>query len=83
MIEIEQLTFKYVGRRQPTLRDISLRIPAGESVLVLGPSGCGKSTLALCLNGAVPHAIEGDLHGTVRVDGLDTRRASLADLAGK
>src|SRR5215212_3507742 len=81
MIEIDGLTFKYVGRRLPTLRDISLRIPDGESVLVLGPSGCGKSTLALCLNGAVPHAIEGDLRGTVRVDGLDTRRASLADLA--
>jgi len=80
-IEVDGLTFKYVGRRQPTLRDLSLRIRAGESVLVLGPSGCGKSTLALCLNGAVPHAISGDLHGTVRVDGLDTRRASMADLA--
>lgn len=81
MIEIDNLTFKYVGRRQATLRDLSLSIPDGQSVLVLGPSGCGKSTLALCLNGAVPHAIEGDLRGTVRVDGLDTRRASLADLA--
>ena len=80
-IEVDGLTFKYVGRRQPTLRDLSLRIRAGESVLVLGPSGCGKSTLALCLNGAVPHAISGDLQGTVRVDGLDTRRASMADLA--
>ena len=74
-IEIDGLTFKYVGRRQPTLRDLSLRVRAGESVLVLGPSGCGKSTLALCLNGAVPHAISGDLRGTVRVGGLDTRRA--------
>src|SRR5215212_1021599 len=81
VIEIDGLTFKYIGRRQPTLRNLSLRIPDGQSVLVLGPSGCGKSTLALCLNGAVPQAIEGDLHGAVRIDGLDTRRASLADLA--
>jgi energy-coupling factor transporter ATP-binding protein EcfA2 len=81
VIEIDGLTFKYVGRRQPTIRNLSLRIPAGESMLVLGPSGCGKSTLALCLNGAIPHAISGDLHGTVHVDGLDTRRASMADLA--
>jgi energy-coupling factor transport system ATP-binding protein len=80
-IEIDGLTFKYVGRRQPTLRGLSLRVRAGESVLVLGPSGCGKSTLALCLNGAVPQAISGDLQGSVRVDGLDTRRASMADLA--
>jgi energy-coupling factor transport system ATP-binding protein len=81
MIEIDGLTFKYVGRRRPTLRDVSLRIPTGQSVLVLGPSGCGKSTLALCLNGAIPQAISGDLRGSVRVDGLDTRRASPADLA--
>jgi energy-coupling factor transport system ATP-binding protein len=81
VIEIERLSFRYVGRRQPTLRDLSLSIPDGQSVLVLGPSGCGKSTLALCLNGAVPQAIEGDLQGSVRVDGLDTRHASMADLA--
>jgi energy-coupling factor transporter ATP-binding protein EcfA2 len=81
MIEIEQLTFKYVGRRQPAIRDLSVSIPAGQSVLVLGPSGCGKSTLALCLNGAIPHAIEGDLRGAVRIDGLDTRHASMADLS--
>ncbi len=81
MIEIDALSFKYVGRREPTLRNVSLTIPRGQSVLVLGPSGCGKSTLALCLNGAVPHAIEGTMHGAVRVDELDTRRASMADLA--
>src|SRR6188768_3729894 len=81
IIEIDGLTFKYVGRREPTLRDLLLRVPDGESVLVLGPSGCGKSTLALCLNGAVPHAIAGDLAGAVRIDGLDTRRASMGELA--
>ncbi|MGE3909308.1 MAG: ABC transporter ATP-binding protein [Chloroflexota bacterium] len=81
MIEIDGLTFKYVGRRLPTLRDISLRIVHGESVLLLGPSGCGKSTLALTLNGAIPHAVSGDLNGSVRIDGVDTRRASMAALA--
>ncbi|MGE3269677.1 MAG: ATP-binding cassette domain-containing protein, partial [Chloroflexota bacterium] len=81
MIEIDGLTFKYVGRRLPTLRDISLRIVHGESVLLLGPSGCGKSTLALTINGAIPHAVSGDLNGSVRIDGVDTRRASMAALA--
>ena len=81
MIEIDDLTFKYVGRKRPTLRDVSLRIGQGESVLVLGPSGCGKSTLALCLNGAIPHAVAGDLRGSVRIGGQDTRRASTGELA--
>jgi energy-coupling factor transporter ATP-binding protein EcfA2 len=50
-------------------------------LLVLGPSGCGKSTLSLCLNGAIPHFVEGDLDGRVRVGGHDTRGVSMAFMA--
>jgi len=80
-IEVEHLGFRHVGRKRPTLRDVSFRVQRGESVLILGPSGSGKSTLALCLNGAIPHAVGGKLHGTVRVDGADTRAASMGWLA--
>jgi energy-coupling factor transporter ATP-binding protein EcfA2 len=38
--------------------------------LVLGPSGSGKSTLTLCLDGLIPHLVEGDYEGTVSVAGL-------------
>jgi energy-coupling factor transporter ATP-binding protein EcfA2 len=39
-------------------------------VLVLGPSGSGKSTLTLCLDGLIPHLVEGDYAGEVVVAGL-------------
>ena len=81
MIEVEALSFKYLGRRRPALRDVSFRVERGESLLVLGPSGCGKSTLALALNGLIPHSVEGEIRGTVWVNGLDTREASPARLA--
>jgi energy-coupling factor transporter ATP-binding protein EcfA2 len=63
------------------LRSVSFCLPRGGSLLVLGPSGCGKSTLGLCLNGAIPHFIEGDLEGRVRIGGRDTRAGSMAHMA--
>ena len=81
MIELQDLGFRYAGRLRPALRDVTFNLKRGESLLVLGPSGCGKSTLALCLNGAIPHFIEGDLTGEVRIGGRSTREASMAELA--
>ena len=36
---------------QPAVRDLSLDVRAGESVVVLGPSGCGKTTLLRLIAG--------------------------------
>lgn len=47
------------------LKDINLRIEAGEVVVVCGPSGSGKSTLIRCINRLEP------IHsGEITVDGM-------------
>ncbi|MBN1628936.1 MAG: ATP-binding cassette domain-containing protein [Thermoleophilia bacterium] len=54
-------------------------------MLVLGPSGSGKSTFTLCLDGLIPHVVEGDYLGQVVVAGLvvgDTPVHVLAQQAG-
>ena len=43
-IELKNVSFGYNGY-EPVLRDVSLRIPAGERMAVVGPSGIGKTTL--------------------------------------
>lgn len=58
---------------KPALVDLDLAILPGETVLVLGPSGSGKSTLTLCLDGLIPHLVEGDYGGEVSVAGLVVR----------
>ena len=71
-VSISDLTFTYAGREEPALRDIGVSVEAGASLLVLGPSGSGKSTLTLCLDGLIPHLVEGELRGKVCVAGLVT-----------
>ncbi|MDU6377585.1 MAG: ABC transporter transmembrane domain-containing protein, partial [Bradyrhizobium sp.] len=45
-IEFERVTFRYGLNTQPVLRDVSLKIGAGQVVGIVGPSGSGKSTIA-------------------------------------
>jgi putative ABC transport system ATP-binding protein len=59
-VDIQGLTYAYgEGElRRPVLRDVSLKIDAGEIVLLTGPSGSGKTTL-LTLIGALRAMQEG------------------------
>ena len=83
LAHVVRLTFRYPEAERPALDGVSLRLEPGELVVCLGPSGSGKSTLLRALAGLVPHFHGGRFSGSVEVDGLDTRRARPADLAGR
>ena len=50
-LTLKQVQFTYPKARQPSLKDISLQIRAGERIGLIGPSGSGKTTLVDMLLG--------------------------------
>jgi branched-chain amino acid transport system ATP-binding protein len=67
MLRVENLSAWYGEAR--VLRDVSLRVDAGEVVTLVGRNGAGKSTLLRCVMGL--HAGQ---RGTVELDGRDIGR---------
>lgn len=62
LLEIETLSLDFGP--QAVLRDCSIRLHAGETLVVLGESGCGKTTLLRVIAGLIPCDT-----GRIRLDG--------------
>jgi subfamily B ATP-binding cassette protein MsbA len=72
-LEMKGVSFRYGA--DPVLSDVTLRIPAGQSVALVGPSGAGKSTFV----NLVPRFFDPQ-QGAILVDGHDLRQVRQADL---
>lgn len=77
IIEFKNFGFQYNAQQKPTLYDINLTINKGEKVLIAGPSGCGKSTLVHCINGLIPFSYRGEMTGSLKLYGEETKDLSL------
>ena len=81
VIEFKDFSFQYFSQAEPTLHNINLTVYEGEKVLIVGPSGSGKSTLGHCINGLIPFAYRGEMTGSVKIAGLETRDAGIFELS--
>jgi len=66
-VEFSHVDFGYTPDH-PVLRDLNLRIEAGQTVAIVGPTGAGKSTISALL--ARFYDVSG---GAVLIDGIDVR----------
>jgi energy-coupling factor transporter ATP-binding protein EcfA2 len=81
VLRFEDVTYRYAGAADASLRDVNLEVMPGEFVVLAGASACGKSTLLRAACGLVPHFHGGAFAGRVTVGGLDTREHGPADIA--
>ncbi len=49
-IELENVSKRYPGTREPAVDEFSMVVPAGKIVVFVGPSGCGKTTTMRMIN---------------------------------
>ena len=66
-----------------TLDNVTLHINTGETVLLVGASGSGKSTCLRTMNALIPQFYNGELTGTVHINGTDVNELKLADMASR
>ena len=71
LLSIDYITHTFRGTPQPTLKDISLSVEAGEQLAMIGRSGCGKSTLLHMLAGLTMPS-----EGCVRIHGKQITKPS-------
>ena len=72
-IELSHVTFRYEADTPDVLKDLSLRINAGEYIAVVGRTGCGKSTLVRLLLGFEKPRLGSILYDGRDLEGIDPR----------
>ncbi|HEY4228192.1 MAG TPA: ABC transporter ATP-binding protein [Candidatus Limnocylindrales bacterium] len=73
-VAFDHVAFRYEPDK-PLIDDLSLVADAGDTIAIVGPTGAGKTTLVNLLM----RFYEID-HGTITVDGIDTRELTRDDL---
>ncbi len=74
-ITFDHVSFRYPGKREAVLEDISFSIGAGEVVALVGANGAGKSTLVKLMC-----RLYDPQQGRVTIEGHDLSRFALKDL---
>ncbi len=74
-VTFEKISFEYGNQDMPVIRDLSLRVPAGDTVAIVGATGSGKTTMVKLLL-----RFYDVQSGQICLDGNNIRDLQLTDL---
>lgn len=81
VIEIKGVTYKYPFTKKAALHDIDCSIEKGKFYGVIGENGGGKTSLCNLMRGLIPHFYNGELTGTVHIEGMEVRDWDTGELS--
>lgn len=81
VIQVEDLWWRYEGRKDWALKGVNLEVDEGEFVGIVGPNESGKTTLVMSMNGLIPNNYRGIMKGDVIALGMNTREYQTADIS--
>lgn len=83
VIEIRDVTYNYPFTKKAALHDINCSIEKGKFYGVIGENGGGKTSLCNLMRGLIPHFYNGELKGSVTIDGIDVNKWDTGELSAR
>lgn len=81
MINLMDVSFAYGKSNKDQISHINLSIKKGEFILLCGKSACGKTTVTKCINGLIPHFLEGDYKGEAEIGNKKIKELKMYQIA--
>lgn len=77
-IDLEHVSFQYREGTPEVLHDVSLHLPAGQTLALVGPTGAGKTSIANLIARFYDVSL-----GALKIDGIDVREVTQGSLRGQ
>ncbi|MCI8320374.1 MAG: ABC transporter ATP-binding protein [Dorea sp.] len=82
-IEIKNVTYTYPLSQTPSIKNADIVIEKGKFYAVVGANGSGKTTLCNIIRGFIPAFYQGEMEGSVFLEGKALDEYTLGELAPK
>ena len=82
-IDIKNVTYTYPLVKEPCIKNISITVEKGKFYAIVGANGSGKTTLCNMIRGFIPGFYQGEMQGTIELEGKPLDDYTLGELTSK